>query len=351
MATQQIAWGDGSGDKIYVTYPSASGDQTLSVSSDANTGITPRSKIITIATLAGSPSKSVQLNVSQLGQSLPNYAYEGIYYKGFTGGYCVFGYGHATYMISPFFSLESTSSLTFSLGGTNVGHLLFFDKDTYLYNNYYTSNANPRTVSLSATLKGKLCALCFQKSNLASTYAYDNTNQRYLFNGADFDSSMIHTWKQFRGESQLADAIIWENARGDFENWNFAANANASTENARNVYEPTIYRVVRSASNTSAAYYSSVISKEILLPKDGSGGKSPVEFSLGKAYGANTSPCLLLYDDDGKSANYYQASPNPRSVNIDGVWDHIRFVIELSYYSTAYVTDTVTGTTLWQGPS
>lgn len=348
MPTQQIDWGDGSGGKIYLSYAASTGDQSISVSSDANTGTTPRSKIITISTVEGSPSQSVQLIVSQPGKSVPNYAYEGIYYNGLSGGSCVFGYGHATYMISPIFSLENTNSLTFSLGGTNVGHLIFFDKDTYLYNNYYTSNANPRTVNLSATLKGKLCALCFQKSKLTSTYAYDNTNQRYLFNGADFDSSMIHDWKQFRGESPLADAIIWENARGDFENWNFAANATASTENARSVYEPTIYRIVRSSGNT-AAYYSSVISKEILLPKDGAGGASPIQFSLGKAYGANTSPCLLLYDDDGKSANYYQANPNPRSVTIDGVWDHIRFVIELSYYSTAYVKDTETGTYLWKG--
>ena len=35
MAVTTIPWGDGSGDNIYLTYPSASGDQTIQVSSDA----------------------------------------------------------------------------------------------------------------------------------------------------------------------------------------------------------------------------------------------------------------------------------------------------------------------------
>lgn len=38
MATKSIDWNDGSGDKIYLTYPSASGDQTVQVTSDANRG-------------------------------------------------------------------------------------------------------------------------------------------------------------------------------------------------------------------------------------------------------------------------------------------------------------------------
>lgn len=36
MATKSIDWNDGSGDKVYLTYPSASGNQTVVVTSDEN---------------------------------------------------------------------------------------------------------------------------------------------------------------------------------------------------------------------------------------------------------------------------------------------------------------------------
>lgn len=62
MATTTISWGDGSGDNIYLTYPSASGDQTVEVSSDANTG-SARSKVVTFTSGVGSITQ--QLTVSQ----------------------------------------------------------------------------------------------------------------------------------------------------------------------------------------------------------------------------------------------------------------------------------------------
>lgn len=62
MATTTIPWGDGSGGNIYLTYPSASGDQTVSVSSDANTGAA-RSKVVTFTSGVGSIVRT--LTVSQ----------------------------------------------------------------------------------------------------------------------------------------------------------------------------------------------------------------------------------------------------------------------------------------------
>lgn len=59
MAVTTIPWGDGSGDNIYLTYPSASGDQTVEVSSDANTG-SARSKVITF--MAGNAAKTLTVN-------------------------------------------------------------------------------------------------------------------------------------------------------------------------------------------------------------------------------------------------------------------------------------------------
>lgn len=61
MPTTTIPWGDGSGDNLYLTYPSASGDQSVSVTSDANTGAA-RSKVVTFNATGVSP---VSLTITQ----------------------------------------------------------------------------------------------------------------------------------------------------------------------------------------------------------------------------------------------------------------------------------------------
>ena len=61
MATTTIPWSDGSGDNIYLTYSSASGDQTVIVSSDANTG-SARTKVVTFSASGASP---VSLTINQ----------------------------------------------------------------------------------------------------------------------------------------------------------------------------------------------------------------------------------------------------------------------------------------------
>lgn len=61
MATTTIPWNDGSGDNITLTYTSASGSQTVSVSSDANTGAA-RSKTITFTSGVGSITRQLTVN-------------------------------------------------------------------------------------------------------------------------------------------------------------------------------------------------------------------------------------------------------------------------------------------------
>ena len=65
MAVSTIPWGDGSGDNIYLTYPSASGDQTVTVTSDANAGASSRTKNITFSVTAGQTTISRVLIVVQ----------------------------------------------------------------------------------------------------------------------------------------------------------------------------------------------------------------------------------------------------------------------------------------------
>ena len=65
MAVTTIPWGDGSGDNIYLTYSASTGDQTVLVSSDANTGVSSRSKNITFSVTAGQTTISRTLTVVQ----------------------------------------------------------------------------------------------------------------------------------------------------------------------------------------------------------------------------------------------------------------------------------------------
>lgn len=67
--TTQVDWGDGSGDKITLTYAASEGNQTVMVSSDANTGSSPRTKSIIFSVTAGQTTISRTLEVTQLASS------------------------------------------------------------------------------------------------------------------------------------------------------------------------------------------------------------------------------------------------------------------------------------------
>lgn len=63
MAITTIPWGDGSGDNIYLSAPSQTGDQSVSVTSDPNGGAA-RSKVVTFSASGVSP---VTLTITQDG--------------------------------------------------------------------------------------------------------------------------------------------------------------------------------------------------------------------------------------------------------------------------------------------
>jgi hypothetical protein len=65
MATFTKYWTGTSGDKITITTPDITGDQTLSVVSDPNTQPTARSKTIDLNTTFGTPQVIKSLTVSQ----------------------------------------------------------------------------------------------------------------------------------------------------------------------------------------------------------------------------------------------------------------------------------------------
>ena len=61
----QVDWNDGTGEKIYLSYSSASGDQVVAVTSDENTGPNERSKDITFTVVAGQTTITRTLTVVQ----------------------------------------------------------------------------------------------------------------------------------------------------------------------------------------------------------------------------------------------------------------------------------------------
>lgn len=66
--TTQVAWGDGSGDKITLTYTAAEGTQTVAVSSDPCTGFVTRTKDITFQVTGGGTTITRVLTVTQSGR-------------------------------------------------------------------------------------------------------------------------------------------------------------------------------------------------------------------------------------------------------------------------------------------
>lgn len=63
--TTEIPWGDGSGDKIYLTRNASEGDQVVQVSSDANSGAAARTKVVTFTSGVGNIQR--QLTINQAG--------------------------------------------------------------------------------------------------------------------------------------------------------------------------------------------------------------------------------------------------------------------------------------------
>ena len=68
--TTQIAWNDGSGDKIYLSYSASEGNQTVTITSDAHTGYVQRTKDITFSATAGGTTISRVLTVVQQGKDI-----------------------------------------------------------------------------------------------------------------------------------------------------------------------------------------------------------------------------------------------------------------------------------------
>lgn len=68
--TTQVSWNDGTGDQIYLSYEASEGNQMVTITSDAHTGYTNRSKDIVFSISAGGMTISRTLTVVQSGKNI-----------------------------------------------------------------------------------------------------------------------------------------------------------------------------------------------------------------------------------------------------------------------------------------
>ena len=132
--SQEIAWGDGSGDKIYITAGASEGNQTVQVSSDPNTGAA-RTKTITFAASGVSPvTLTVNQEAGTSGGDLSDYVQSGLVLhmdgkSGKTGS-------------TSWASVVGNTTFT-NYGATfNNDHIYFDGVDDYLSNTSYTAPAS-----------------------------------------------------------------------------------------------------------------------------------------------------------------------------------------------------------------
>lgn len=63
--TTQIGWNDGSGDQLYLSYSASEGNQTVTITSDAYTGASYRTRDVTFSITVGGTTISRVLTVMQ----------------------------------------------------------------------------------------------------------------------------------------------------------------------------------------------------------------------------------------------------------------------------------------------
>jgi len=157
MAVVTIPWGDGSGDNIYLTYPSASGDQTVEMSSDANTGSIDRTKSITFTASHHGTSSSKILTVTQEGVKEPYI----VFADATVGQICATNWGDGT-GIRPSQASQVTNSqfgTTFrnNTSITSFDELSYFKGLSQIPNNafYGCSNLESVTIPENVTTLGQ----------------------------------------------------------------------------------------------------------------------------------------------------------------------------------------------------
>lgn len=248
------------------------------------------------------------------------------------------------YMLGPLIDLGEigeTYSLTFHAGevlaSNNVRYpcLLLLDEDLDAYS-YWGSTSLPRTVSGTVSASMKYARLVFPASSLLDVYV--KRGDTILFSGADINTSKIGKKEGIFTSPSISS--LWKpNANGDFIGWNFGSTDTAQT-GQQLVYDYPMYK--KCGADATALSYS--ISKVVELP---SNTTINLEFSCGVV---NSNLMLRLLNPSAKTANYYSANANPRTVNINtATWTHVQLYFLTANYASCYIKDATNNEMLWKG--
>lgn len=308
MATTTIPWGDGSGQNIYLTYPSATGDQTVSVSSDANTGSVERSKTVTFQTTAGSPTVTQTVVVKQSPSSGP--------YTGWTEGYRLTTGGvlvaDSTAMVSPFFAIPPGNVyLTFDLIDTHTyaPFMALYDANQN-YGGYWGPGNGYRTVRLDALSSGITPAFCRFSMRIA-----DKGPEFVRVRDGSFNQQNIWTGPEYYTEYDKVIFGCYQRAA--------VGNPIESLDNATTIPQDV------DTSTTSISF--------------GDNGTYTAEYHY-----------LIMYDGNGRYSNYYTQNANPRVTNDNRwktTWHKVGKNFEARYIGKVFIKNVTTNTYLFKGKS
>ena len=257
------------------------------------------------------------------------------------------GSSQVKYMLSPMYKLgevDDSVSIRFSCGEVSAsGNLypcLLFVSDDGEFLTYYNATSNPRTVNFTIASSTQYCRLLFQSANLYDSYIYDNGKDDYLFNGSETIMALVETPDDFIEGDFLPDDYK-PNSQGDFIGWNFTNTNNAATAMQTDYFAAKYHKIGDNNSTT----FSYSISKVIDLPTGVSSVN--IEFSCGVV---NTSLVLRLLNPETKTANYYTANANPRTVTLStSTWKQVQLYFLTTNYASCYVKNADTNEMLWSG--
>ena len=184
--TEEFAWGDGTNDKIYLTCDSMSGDQTVSVSSDQNTGAA-RTKTITFSASGVTP---ITLTVNQAtGQSIPLWfeLESATTEQGYDTGVKLFDTPKSfTILCDATYNNYSWTAWTQGVFGISTGKYFRFGSINQGYD--YEKDAQIATANrysamiMNNTSSGKMCMSIIARSNASARrrfgIRYDHTTRK-----------------------------------------------------------------------------------------------------------------------------------------------------------------------------
>lgn len=207
MATTTIPWGDGSGDNIYLTYSSASGNQTVEVTSDANTGAA-RSKVVAFTSDVGNIIQN--LTVSQVsgetpGGGLSDYIQDGLVLH-MDGKY---GKGDGTWT-----SVVGSTVFT-NYGATFNSDNVQFDgsQEQYLQNTSFTAPASSNTIEVVwdiGQLQDHHFPVFFPKTNGRICFHY-NYSRDYIYRSSGATMRSCHRPTATKASFSLSNTALLQN--------------------------------------------------------------------------------------------------------------------------------------------